>query len=68
VSPPRASGYHVVEMLTSGAAALEALVVWLYWRGSPMWLAAVAAIVGFGFLLALDWLVDRRGSASTTAQ
>jgi ABC-type Fe3+-siderophore transport system permease subunit len=47
-------------MLTSGAAVVEAIAVWLYFQGQEWWVVAASALLGAAVLLVLDWALQRR--------
>jgi hypothetical protein len=52
-------------MLTSGAAVVEAIAVWLYFQGYGLVVVAASAILGVALLLVLDWVVQRWESGET---
>ena len=54
-------------MLTVAAALVEAIAVWLYVRGAPWWVVALAAVVGFGVALVGAELLERRAPPSDTS-
>jgi hypothetical protein len=60
--------YRVIDMLTSGAAVVEAIAVWLYFQGYGLWVVAASAILGVALLLILDWAIQGREPRSSVAR
>jgi hypothetical protein len=59
-------GYREIDMLTSGAAVVEAVAVWVYFRGYGLGVVAATAILGVALLLVFDWAIQRREPRSNT--
>jgi hypothetical protein len=57
--------YRGIDMLTSGAAVVEAIAVWLYFKGYGLLVVAASAILGVALLLVLDWALQRREPGET---